>query len=293
VVVLLLRVTEYGNRRWFGADARAGRDADHRTGKTERPSEGAFSLSAAAPAARAARLAFEHLLETDAPAIRATLPPGFTDAAEAYVALLLEANSRLNLTRIVEPRAVARLHLLDTVAALPLMNTMAPRRCVDLGSGGGVPGILLAVARPETAWVLVESVRKKADMLASFAVALGLGNVTVVAERAEIVGRDPEHRERHDLVTARACAALPVLVEYALPLLRTGGSLLAWKGTLPGDELQAGRIAAVELGGAEPAVQPSGVAALGEHRFVLVRKLGPTPARYPRRPGDPARRPLA
>lgn len=245
-----------------------------------------------APAARAARLAFERLLETDARALRATLPPGFADAAEAYVALLLDATRRLNLTRIVEPEAVARLHLLDAVAALPLIDTMAPRRCLDVGSGGGVPGILLAVARPETAWVLVESVRKKADALASFGAALGLGNVTVVAERAEVVGRDADHRERHDLVAARACAALPVLAEYALPLLRTGGTLLAWKGTLPDDELRAGRIAAAELGGAAPAVEPTGAHALGEHRFVLVRKIGPTPARYPRRPGEPARRPL-
>lgn len=243
-------------------------------------------------AARLARDAFERLLDTDAPALRAMLPVGFADAAEAWVALLLAANERLNLTRIIEPEAIARLHILDAVAALPFVDALAPRRCLDLGSGGGVPGIPLAIARPETEWILVESVRKKADVLASFAETLGLSNVTVVAERAETLGRDPAHRERHDLVTARACAALPVLAEYALPLLRVGGSLLAWKGALADDELRAGGAAASTLGGSAPEVEPSGIDALGDHRFVLIRKVGRTPVRYPRRPGLPARVPL-
>jgi 16S rRNA (guanine527-N7)-methyltransferase len=242
-------------------------------------------------AARLARDAFERL-ETDAPALRATLPTGFADAAEAWVALLLEANERLNLTRIVEPEAVARLHLLDAVAALPFVDALAPRRCLDLGSGGGVPGLVLALARPETAWMLVDSVHKKAEILASFVATLGLANVTVLAERAEIIGRDPAHRETYDLVTARACAALPILAEYALPLLRVGGTLLAWKGAVADNELRAGRVATAELGGDAPALEPSGMEALGDHQFVLVRKLAPTPARYPRRPGEPARRPL-
>ncbi|HJP70361.1 MAG TPA: 16S rRNA (guanine(527)-N(7))-methyltransferase RsmG [Candidatus Limnocylindria bacterium] len=238
--------------------------------------------------ARAARLALERMLPGDA----WTLPPGFADAAEQYVALLLEANRRLNLTRVVEPEAVARLHLLDALAALPLLDRLAPAQALDLGSGGGVPGIVLALARPAVAWTLVDSVRKKADALRRFADALSLRNVEVLAERAEILGRDGAHRERYDLVTARACAALPALAEYALPLLAVNGSLLAWKGRLAADELTAGARASAELGGSAPDVRPTDLEALGDHRFVLVRKERPTPARFPRRPGEPARRPL-
>ncbi len=234
--------------------------------------------------ARSAREALEQLLEG--------LPPDLADALERYVELLLDANTRLNLTRVVEPEAVARLHLLDALAALPLLDSLAPRRALDLGSGGGVPGIVLAMARPEMRWTLVDAVRKKADALRGFVDTLALANVEVVAERAEIVGHAGEQRERYDLVTARACAALPVLVEYALPLLRVGGSLLAWKGVLTDEELRGGRDAAALLGGGTPEVRGSGFAALGEHRFVLVRKERPTPDRYPRRPGEPARRPL-
>ena len=240
--------------------------------------------------ARAARVVLEQLLETDAPALRAELPPGFADAAESYVRLLLEANGRLNLTRVVEPAAVARLHLLDSLAALPLIPHAA-ELALDLGSGGGVPGILLAIARPSVRWTLVDSVRKKAVALRSFVEAMGLVNVEVRAERAEALGRGPS-RESFDLVTARACAALPVLVEYALPLLRVGGSLLAWKGPISADELASGSVASATLGGSAPEEHPSGLPVLGDHRFVLIHKLRPTDPRWPRRPGEPARRPI-
>lgn len=243
-------------------------------------------------AARTARVAFDRLVDTEAPTLRDQLPPGFTDAAQRYVGLLLEANGRLNLTRVVDPEEVARLHLLDALAALPLLDAAGPRLALDLGSGGGVPGIVLALARPSVAWTLVDSVGRKVEALRSFVAALGLSNVTALADRAEALGRGGL-RETQDLVTARACAALPVLAEYALPLLRPGGSLLAWKGRIADRELAAGAVASRLLGGGVPEVLPTGMPGLGDHRFVVIRKVAATPDRYPRRPGEPARRPLA
>jgi 16S rRNA (guanine527-N7)-methyltransferase len=233
----------------------------------------------------------EALLEVSG--LDARLPADFMDRCERYVALLLAANTRLNLTRVTQPAEVARLHLLDALAALPLIDAWGPRRAVDLGSGGGVPGIPLALARPDVTWLLVDSVGKKAAALRSFVADLGLHNVTVAAERAETLGRDPAHREHYDFVAARACAPLPVLAELALPLIRPGGRLLAWKGQVAGsDELARGAAAAELLGGGEPSVHAS-LPALGDHTLVEVPKLGPTPDRFPRRPGLPARRPLA
>jgi 16S rRNA (guanine527-N7)-methyltransferase len=249
-------------------------------------------LSSPETDARAARLAFERLLQTEARHMAPMLPPGFGEACERFVALLLAANARLNLTRIVEPEAVARLHLLDAVAALPLVDRLSPDRALDLGTGGGVPGLVLAIARPDVRWTLVDSVGKKVDALREIVVTLGLRNVQPLAGRAELLGRATAHREAHDLVTARACASLPVLAEYALPLLRRGGTLLAWKGRLSDDELRAGAAAAAELGGDGPETAATGLSVLGDHRFILVRKERPTPVRYPRRPGDPAREPL-
>lgn len=239
-------------------------------------------------------MALEGLLETDAPGIATTLPAGFGDAVERFVELLLDANTRLNLTRVTEPGAVARLHLLDSLSALPLVDRLAPSTVLDLGSGGGVPGLVLALARPGVAWTLVDSVGKKCDAVRGFADALGLASVTVIAERAEILGRDPRHRERYDLVAARACAALPVLAEYALPLAAVGGALLAWKGALsPADhEVIDGTAAATLLGGGALTIHETGVPALRPHRLLVIPKERATPARYPRRPGEPGRNPL-
>ncbi|MEP7082035.1 MAG: 16S rRNA (guanine(527)-N(7))-methyltransferase RsmG [Chloroflexota bacterium] len=244
--------------------------------------------------ARSARVALEGLLETDAPGIATTLPRGFADAVERFVELLLDANTRLNLTRVTEPDAVARLHLLDSLSALPLLDSFAPSTALDLGSGGGVPGLVLALARPGIRWTLVDSVGKKCDAMRGFADALGLGSVAVVAQRAEILGHDPRHRERYDLVTARACAALPVLAEYALPLVAVGGALVAWKGALSStdDEAVQGAEAAALLGGGAPAIHETEVRALAQHRLLVIPKERATPAPYPRRPGEPARRPL-
>ncbi|HEX5579559.1 MAG TPA: 16S rRNA (guanine(527)-N(7))-methyltransferase RsmG [Candidatus Limnocylindria bacterium] len=243
-------------------------------------------------AAREVARALEALL-ADEPLLAARLPDGFVERAAAYAGLLLDANRRLNLTRVTEPAEVARLHLLDAMAALPLLDELQPATAVDLGSGGGVPGIPLALARPGTRWILVDSVRKKADALQAMVDRLDLDNVTVLAERAELIGRDEAHRERHDLVAARACAPLPVLAELAMPLLAVGGTLLAWKGPLTeaDEEMRRGRAAIGQLGGGQLAVRPS-LPALGGHTFVHVPKTGATPARFPRRPGEPARRPL-
>src|SRR5918992_2811617 len=143
-------------------------------GKTERRLEGALLFPLPVPAqteARAASLELDRLLAGGP----FELPTGFADAVERYVALLLEANRRLNLTRVVEPADVARLHLLDALSALPLIDALPDaRRAVDLGSGGGVPGLVVALARPDQRWLLVDSVRKKADAVREFAAALGI-----------------------------------------------------------------------------------------------------------------------
>ncbi|HEX2142686.1 MAG TPA: 16S rRNA (guanine(527)-N(7))-methyltransferase RsmG [Candidatus Limnocylindria bacterium] len=247
-------------------------------------------MSGTDDAARAARTALEPLL-ADAPAIGSGLPAGALDRLERYVALLLEANARLNLTRVVAPPEVARWHLLDSLAALPLLSeTDGP--VADLGSGGGLPAVPLAIARPDLGWTLVESVGKKAHALREIVEALGL-EARVVADRAETLGRDPMHRERYAAVTARAVSALPVLAELALPLLSVGGNLLAWKGPLTDadDEVRRGRVAIGQLGGGPLSLQAA-LPALGDHTFVVVPKVRPTAARFPRRAGEPARRPL-
>jgi 16S rRNA (guanine527-N7)-methyltransferase len=266
------------------------------TGKTETPPERHFRLAeadSAAAAARETRRWLEQLLDAE-PFVADLLPAEFAERTQAYVEFLLRANLRLNLTRVTDPREIARLHLLDAVAPISLLDTSGARSAVDVGSGGGLPGIPLAIARPDVRWLLVDSVAKKAHVLQQFVDALDLRNVSVIAERAETLGRSAVHRERYDFVAARACATLPVLAELAMPLLAIEGTLLAWKGPLTDDdeEVRRGRSALEMLGGELRIVRPLGPASLGGHTIVIASKRTPTPPRYPRRPGVPGRRPL-
>jgi 16S rRNA (guanine527-N7)-methyltransferase len=213
------------------------------------------------------------------------------DALDAYVRLLLAWTAAVNLTAIRDPEAVARDHLLDSLAAVPLLRDDAGR-VADLGTGGGLPGIPLAVALPSTRFALVESVGKKARFLATAVAALGLDDrVTVAAARAEDLAAPDRERERFDVVTVRAVAALPELIELALPLLRVGGRLIAWKREPFESELAAGRNAGRALG-AEIEVVEVTAPRLEDRRLVVVTKGRPTPRRYPRSRADRRARPL-
>jgi 16S rRNA (guanine527-N7)-methyltransferase len=230
-------------------------------------------------------------LRSGLPAIDASLDQAQLDALDAYVRLLLAWTAAINLTAIRDPEAVARDHLLDSLAAVPLLRDDAGR-VADLGSGGGLPGIPLAVALPSTRFVLVESVGKKARFLATAVAALGLDDrVTVAAERAEDLAAPDRERERLDVVTVRAVAALPELIELALPLLRVDGRLIAWKREPFEPELAAGRNAGRALG-AEIEVVEVTAPSLEDRRLVVVTKGRPTPRRYPRSPADRRARPL-
>jgi 16S rRNA (guanine527-N7)-methyltransferase len=164
------------------------------------------------------------------------------------------------------------------------------RTVVDVGSGAGLPGLPLKIIRPELELTLVESDQDKAAFLVHACATLGLSGVEVVSRRAEEVGHDPRLREAFDLAVARALAPLPVLAELCLPLVRVGGRLLAQK--TEGEDSETARHAIEVLGGALKSVHPSPSTARRSGTVVVVDKIRPTPAAYPRRPGVPARKPL-
>lgn len=162
------------------------------------------------------------------------------------------------------------------------------RSVVDVGSGGGMPGLPLKIARPELRVVLVESDRRRAAFLVHAAATLGLADVEVVTDRAETAGAAGSPlRESFDAAVCRALAPMPVLVELCLPFVRVGGRLLAMKGQV---EEAAGAIAM--LGGGPVEVVPAPSDARERGVVAIVPKIAPTPAAYPRRPGLPSRRPL-
>jgi len=164
------------------------------------------------------------------------------------------------------------------------------RRVVDVGSGGGLPGLPLKVARPHLAVTLIEADQAKAAFLVQACARLGLTDVEVVDRRAEAVGRDPRYREAFDAAVARALGPMPVLAELCLPLVRVGGRLLAQK--TGAADIAAAQHAFEVLGGRLEAVAPARSAARDTGTVVVVAKVRPTPEMYPRRAGVPRRRPL-
>lgn len=212
------------------------------------------------------------------------------NAMEAHWHLIGKAN--INLTAIADEEAAVEKHYLDSLLLLPFIEE--GDNCVDIGSGAGFPGIPVAIVRPESQWLLLESMQKRAAFLTQVKNELHLDNVNILNARAETAGRDPGHRKKYQLVTARAVTTLAVLSEYALPLLVLGGRFIAMKGPAVEEELAQGKKALEILGGEIERLVHAPLPFSGEERsFVVIRKCLPTPEKYPRREGMPEKRPLA
>jgi 16S rRNA (guanine527-N7)-methyltransferase len=223
-------------------------------------------------------------------------------AFERYRTDLLDWNQRFNLTAITDPDEIDGKHFLDSLsclAALPRIDRRPaarwleePLRAVDVGAGAGFPGLPLKIVWPELRLTLLEATGKKCRFLEHVVAGLGLEHVTVVNARAEDFGQGAG-REAFDLALARAVTRLPALLEYALPLLRVGGWLIAQKGRDPGDELVTARVALETLGGSFHDSMPVSVPGLdAERNLVIIAKAAPTPAAYPRQAGTPKRQPI-
>lgn len=208
-----------------------------------------------------------------------------------YIKLLLRENDRHNLISRRSGLEEIETHIRDSLALCAFLP-LTDQTLVDLGSGAGFPGLMLAIACPQLAVTLVESDLKKADFLSLAATELALSNVTVLCERAETIGQNLEWRERFDLCSSRAVAAAGVLLEYGLPLLKPGGLQLMWKSSAWQTEINAAHRALQLLGGSFENAWNYALTGDKDRYIVAVRKTAPTPAKYPRRPGIPAKRPL-
>jgi len=250
--------------------------------------------------------AYTRELDRALDALGISLDRGARAAIDGHVQLLLAWNAAINLTAISEPAAVARRHVADSLTALEVVRAGPHATLLDLGSGGGFPGLPLTAALPETRAMLVDSVAKKVTFLDAARRAIGLADrVEVLATRAEVLatraevlaGRNEVLPARGtgpgwDVVTARAVGRLDLLVELALPVLALGGRLIAWKRGAIAEELAAARRAADSLGGSAPNLVPVPVAVgLVGHVLVVIRKERSTPAGYPRDPAARKRRP--
>lgn len=223
------------------------------------------------------------------------LDPAALARLRRFAALLVAANERLNLTRITGQAELLEKHLLDALLGAPLLapEGRAPGSLVDVGSGGGVPGIPLAILWPAARVLLLEAEARKAEFLREAARELGLAGVEVVAGRAEVLGRDPARRDRFQAGTLRAVGPVGTCLELGLPFLAPGGRLLLYRGPSgAAEELAEARAVAPLLGGGEVDAREVALPSGARRWLIRVEKALATPERYPRRDGVPARRPL-
>lgn len=215
-------------------------------------------------------------------------------ALRVYEKELLGWNEHVNLTAIRDAEGVRIKHFLDSLTILKAWErTRPPERLIDIGTGAGFPGLVLKLVWPSTSVTLVESVGKKADFCHHIVNRLGLDHVKILSERAEVVGRDPAHRQSYDLAVARAVARMPILMEYLLPLVHRNGQVMAMKGETAPAETQSANQAIHILGGKLHKLVHVELPGVVEERFiVVVNKVAQTPEEFPRRTGMPSKTPI-
>ncbi len=209
-----------------------------------------------------------------------------------YFDLLIETNKVMNLTAITEPEEVAVKHIIDSLLAFD-EKIFPGKLLADVGTGAGFPGIPLKIYCPELKVVLLDSLTKRLKFLEAVIEQLGLQDISCVHLRAEDAGQNKDHREKYDLVTARAVARLSVLSEYCLPLVKVGGYFIAMKGSKFKEEISEGLTAVGILGGEIISAEEVKLPGLDDGRAIIrIRKIKKTPVKYPRKAGLPEKQPL-
>lgn len=235
----------------------------------------------------------DNWIETASKKFNIILSPEQQEQFRIYEALLLDWNSRINLTAVRDAEGIRIKHFLDSLSCAPTLGDMNGKSLIDIGTGAGFPGIPLRIFYPEMKLTLVDSVGKKADFCRLVCDTLHLKDVTVRKDRSEELGIDPKTREQFDAATARAVAIMPVLCEYLLPLVKVGGVMLAQKGESAPDEVKTAEKAIQKLGGGTPSLTQITLPEVeGARYLVKIPKVQPTPAGYPRRTGLPLKKPI-
>ena len=236
------------------------------------------------------------LLAAGAATLGIRLSPVQTAQFCRYHSQIVEWNRRVNLTSVTDWTEVRSRHFLDSLSvsvALP-PSMLKSGRFVDIGSGAGLPGVPLKIAFPGLRPTLIESTAKKTAFLSGLPSALGLNDMEVCTGRAEDLAQDPELRESFDFAVARAVAGMSTLAELALPFCRVGGLVIAQKKLGARDEIDQAEGAIEAVGGRLLDVREVQVEGLEDARaLVVLEKVRTTPARFPRRPGIPTKRPLS
>ena len=220
-------------------------------------------------------------------------PDELSEKLEVYLRMLQDWNTRMDLTADAEDEEILDRHFADSLSVLRTDLVAWNVSLIDVGTGAGFPGMVLAMARPDLQVTLLDALQKRLNFLEAVLKETGTSNVVLLHARAEDGARESHHREQYDIATARAIAPLNVLCEYMLPYVKKGGLALCWKGPSLKEELEEGKKAAKMLGGRleEPVSCPV-YGQKWEHTILPVRKTEKTAPAYPRKAGTPKAKPL-
>ena len=210
-----------------------------------------------------------------------------------YMEGIIEWNEKVNLTSITEKDEFIKLHFIDSIMSVPTEEFQKAKKIIDVGTGGGFPGIPLALAAPDKEFVLMDSLNKRIKIINQLCEEIGITNVTAVHARAEELAKNKAHRQKYDLCVSRAVANLSTLSEYCLPFIKQGGWFLSYKGPDTDKELADAKKAIKILGGQIDREELASLESSGlEHKIIFIKKVKDTPAKYPRKAGTPSKDPL-
>ena len=236
---------------------------------------------------------FRSILEEGAALAGIGLTGAQADMMDALKSYLTEENEKFNLTGIRDDTGIAIKHFVDSLTLLKVDGISGCGSFMDIGTGAGFPGLVLAIMLPDTKAVLVDSVGKKVAFVRAAAVKLGLKGVKAITGRAEDLAKDPEHREKYGFAVSRGVSSIATSAEYCIPFLRKGGIFVAMKGPGAEDEIDDGKAAFFALGAKLREMRRITLPLeQGERVLVVADKLSPTPNRFPRKTGEPQRRPI-
>ena len=208
-----------------------------------------------------------------------------------FLTFLLVENQKQNLVSRKAGEAELISHVEDCLKALSFCS-LEGKKIIDIGSGAGFPGLVLAIYCPDAQFTLVEADLKKSEFLTAACAELDLNNVQVIRERVEIIGRDPVYRGQYDLCTSRAVAAMNIMLEYGIPLVKRGGHLLLWKGKNYQQEIEQAQVAMKLLNARVENIYLYNLMEEKDRAIIEVKKEADCPEQYPRRVGVPAKKPL-
>lgn len=213
------------------------------------------------------------------------------DSFESYMEGILKWNEKINLTAITDKYEFIEKHFIDSVLCWNFNEYRNADTIIDVGTGAGFPGIPLAILSPDKEFILVDSLRKRLNVIDQLAAECNIDNISTVHGRAEELARNKKYRERFDICVSRAVANLAVLCEYTLPFIKKGGYLLAYKGPDATEELARASKAVKVLGGKFKEIKQVDLEGF-KHNIVIIEKVKETPDKYPRKAGTPSKEPI-